>query len=75
MQETRVRASIKRVDGLGLAIWQAATDTISYRTYKVKRPHALWHVDGHRKLILWGIVIHGIVDGYSCTVSTKHFSA
>ncbi|KAK6996202.1 hypothetical protein R3P38DRAFT_3287888 [Favolaschia claudopus] len=37
--------------------------------YQVSRPHALWHIDGHHKLILWGIVIHGIVDGYSRTIT------
>ena len=25
----------------------------------------MWHLDGYRKLIRWGIVIHGAVDGYS----------
>ncbi|KAF5366542.1 hypothetical protein D9758_008964 [Tetrapyrgos nigripes] len=33
--------------------------------YLVSHPNALWHIDGHHKLILWGIVIHGVVDGYS----------
>jgi hypothetical protein len=37
--------------------------------YKVSRPNALWHMDGHHKLICWGIVIHGIIDGYCHTVS------
>ncbi|KAE9382610.1 hypothetical protein BT96DRAFT_778281, partial [Gymnopus androsaceus JB14] len=31
----------------------------------VSRPNALWHIDGHHKLIMWGFVIHGVVDGYS----------
>ncbi|KAJ7576111.1 hypothetical protein C8J56DRAFT_800666, partial [Mycena floridula] len=38
------------------------------RPYKLSRPNALWHLDSHHKLILWGIIIHGIVDGYSRTV-------
>jgi hypothetical protein len=29
----------------------------------------MWHLDGHHKLIRWGIVIHGFVDGYSRLVS------
>ncbi|KAE9386034.1 hypothetical protein BT96DRAFT_839888, partial [Gymnopus androsaceus JB14] len=45
---------------------------IKWQTYSVKQPNSLWHLDGHHKLILWGIVIHGIVDGYCCTVC--HFS-
>ncbi|KAG2364284.1 hypothetical protein BDR07DRAFT_1280150, partial [Suillus spraguei] len=32
--------------------------------YHVKRPNVLWHVDGHHKLIRWGIVIHGFIDGF-----------
>ncbi|KAF8198607.1 hypothetical protein BJ912DRAFT_845473, partial [Pholiota molesta] len=36
--------------------------------YNVACPNALWHINGHHKLILWGIVIHGCVDGYSRTV-------
>jgi len=25
----------------------------------------LWHFDGNHKLVHWGIVIHGSIDGYS----------
>ncbi|KAI6149917.1 hypothetical protein BKA82DRAFT_4339055 [Pisolithus tinctorius] len=35
---------------------------------KVSHPNALWHMDGHHKLVHWGIVIHGIIDGYCHTV-------
>ncbi|KAJ6481610.1 hypothetical protein DFH09DRAFT_950517, partial [Mycena vulgaris] len=42
---------------------------IKRQDYKVLRPHAIWHVDGHHKLILWGFVIHGFIDGHSRTVS------
>ena len=35
--------------------------------YHVKRSNALWHIDGHHKLIWWGIVIHGVIDGYCRT--------
>ena len=27
-------------------------------------PNAVWHLDGHHKLGPWGIMIHGISDGY-----------
>lgn len=40
-----------------------------HQDYFVERPNALWHIDGHHKLILWGIVIHGVADGDSRTVS------
>lgn len=66
IQRRRVLGSIKRVDGLGQVLRR--NRGIRRRRYNVPRPNALWHVDGHHKLILWGIVIHGFVDGYSRTV-------
>ncbi|KAG2034733.1 hypothetical protein BDR03DRAFT_801206, partial [Suillus americanus] len=36
--------------------------------YKVKCSNALWHLDGHHKMIWWGIVIHGFIDSYCRTV-------
>ncbi|KAI5986085.1 hypothetical protein F5J12DRAFT_728872, partial [Pisolithus orientalis] len=27
-------------------------------------PNALWHMDGHHKLIQWGIIIHGFINGF-----------
>jgi hypothetical protein len=67
VQKRRVYSSIRRVDGLGQILRQR--HVIKRQDYKVARPHAVWHVDGHHKLILWGIVIHGFVDGYSRTVT------
>ncbi|KAF5338124.1 hypothetical protein D9758_015377 [Tetrapyrgos nigripes] len=69
LQRSRVIDSIHRVDGLGRVYRTALREAIARRVYKVLRPHALWHLDGHHKLILWGIVIHGMVDGYSRTVT------
>jgi hypothetical protein len=69
IQKRRVYASIRRVDGLGRALRKQ--HTIRRRTYKVARPNSLWHVDGHHKLILWGFVIHGFVDGCSRTVRSE----
>ncbi|KZT03415.1 uncharacterized protein LAESUDRAFT_659772, partial [Laetiporus sulphureus 93-53] len=37
--------------------------------YKFLRLNALWHCDGHHKLIHWEIVIHGFIDGFCHTVS------
>ncbi|KAI5987282.1 hypothetical protein EDD15DRAFT_2173867, partial [Pisolithus albus] len=39
--------------------------------YHIKQPNALWHIDGHHKLIRWGIVIHGFIDGFCCMVCLK----
>ena len=66
IQKRRVHSSVHRVDGLGRILRQR--HIIKRQDYKVSRPHALWHVDGHHKLILWGFVIHGFIDGYSRTV-------
>lgn len=62
IQRERIRMSIKRMDSVGLAL--RAQKTIRRRKYFVSRPNALWHADGYHKLIPWGIVIHGIVDGF-----------
>jgi hypothetical protein len=70
VQKQRVIDSIERVDGLNKTLRKHTT--IKRREYLSARPNALWHVDGHHKLILWGIVIHGIADGYDRTVSFIH---
>ena len=35
------------------------------RVYQVPGPNALWHLDGHHKLIRWNFVTHGCIDGHS----------
>lgn len=67
IQHNRIAASLHRVDPLGHVLRRHTT--IRRRQYHVPRPNAMWHIDGHHKLIHWGIVIHGIVDGYCRTVS------
>jgi hypothetical protein len=69
VQRSRVRSSLNRVDGLGRVLRNRRA--IRRRTYQVKRPNAIWHVDGHHKLIRWGIVIHGFIDGFCRTVSDE----
>ncbi|XP_066265668.1 uncharacterized protein [Branchiostoma lanceolatum] len=59
----RLRDSIHRVDPINTALrWFLAT---SRRTYYVPCPNALWHIDSHMKLIRWGFVFHGGIDGHS----------
>ncbi|KAK6974800.1 hypothetical protein R3P38DRAFT_3335634 [Favolaschia claudopus] len=72
VQRRRVYSFIHPVDGLGRALRQRRG--IKRQDYRVSRAHALWHVDGHHKLILWEIVIHGFVDGYSRTVTALRAS-
>ena len=38
------------------------------RKYFSSSPNALWHCDGHHKLIKYGFVIHGFIDGNHRTV-------
>ena len=35
------------------------------RTYSVKGPNYMWHLDGYDKLKPFGFPIHGAIDGYS----------
>lgn len=69
LQKRRIRESIDRVDPFGSALRNYTTTQC--RIYEVSRPNALWHMDGHHKLIRWGFVIHGIIDGYCRTVGVS----
>lgn len=69
VQRDRVRRSVARVDQIGRTLRRKAK--VHRRKYQVSRPNALWHIDGHHKLIAWGIVIHGCVDGYSRAVKSR----
>lgn len=63
VQRTRLRASIHRVDPIGVE--QRRRTVIIRRVYSVGEPNEVWHIDGHHKLIRWRMVVHGGVDGYS----------
>ncbi|KAF5350426.1 hypothetical protein D9758_012442 [Tetrapyrgos nigripes] len=69
VQRQRIRESVRRVDKLGHVLRLQQKRKIERVPYMVSRPNALWHIDGHHKLILWGIVIHGCVDGFSRKVT------
>lgn len=62
VQKVRVQDSMKRVDGIGSQLRRRAA--VKRREYSVPGPNHLWHIDGHHKLIRWGIVVHGAIDGY-----------
>ncbi|KAJ7772044.1 hypothetical protein DFH07DRAFT_716415, partial [Mycena maculata] len=62
VQRERVQKSLLRIDGLGLGFLRK--HTLDRREYKSARPNSTWHMDGHRKLIKWGFVIHGLADGF-----------
>ena len=44
------------------------------RIYRVPWINALWHIDGHHKLVPWKIVIHGGIDGFSRMITFLHAS-
>lgn len=66
IQRERVRKSMRRNDPIGVEL--RGRKALRRRNYVVAGPDALWHMDGYHKLIMWGIVIHGLIDGYCRTV-------
>ncbi|XP_051997736.1 uncharacterized protein LOC127654572 [Xyrauchen texanus] len=61
----QVSASMHRVDSAGILERMARLGCVARRTYSVKGPHSLFHVDTNHKLIRYGIVIFAGIDGYS----------
>jgi len=59
----RLRESIWRVDPEGRT--QRRTLRAKRVQYNVAGVHHLWHIDGNHKLIKYGFVIHGGIDGFS----------
>ncbi|KAJ3963754.1 hypothetical protein EV361DRAFT_943322, partial [Lentinula raphanica] len=55
VQRRRVIQSLRRVDRLGRVIRRRRL--IERQAYKVSRPNALWHIDGHHKLMVRPSVI------------------
>ena len=66
VQKPRVLNALRRVDRIGRLIRKRAV--VRRRRYFSSRPNALWHCDGHHKLIKYGFVIHGFIDGNCRTV-------
>ncbi|KAF8513272.1 hypothetical protein JB92DRAFT_2578598, partial [Gautieria morchelliformis] len=57
-----VRDSLQHIDNIGHGLRQQ--DAILCHKYISHHSHAVLHIDGHHKLILWGFVIHGMIDGH-----------
>src|ERR1051325_5196248 len=66
----QLRESIRRIDPFG----SITRNVITRRQYRVAGPNALWHIDGHHKLIRWKFVIHAGIDGFSRMVTFIHCS-
>jgi hypothetical protein len=61
-----LRASISRIDADARQLRKQKA--IKRREYSVPGPHHMWHIDAHHKLIKYGMVTHGCVDGFSRAV-------
>lgn len=63
IQQKRVKECIRRIDPFfGRLRWATV---IHRRSYNVRAPNSLWHIDGHHSLVKYGFVIHGSIDGFS----------
>ncbi|XP_033120218.1 uncharacterized protein LOC117119501, partial [Anneissia japonica] len=58
-----LKNSMRRVDENGAD--HRLRRRLHRRVYTVGGPNHLWHIDGNHKLIRWGFIIHGGVDGFS----------
>ncbi|KAG7455518.1 hypothetical protein MATL_G00257570 [Megalops atlanticus] len=65
VQWRRVTASMHQVDSLGILSRLTGLGCIVRRTYSVRGPLSVWHVDTNHKLIRYNIVFFGAVDGHS----------
>ena len=61
----RTRCTLWKVDPEGILNRSRQRPMINRRVYSVPGSLALWHIDGNHKLIHWGFVVHGGVDGFS----------
>jgi hypothetical protein len=63
VQRQRIRDSVSRIDPVGnFDRWAAVIPRL---VYSVPGPNYLWHMDGNLKLVMYGLVLHGAIDGYS----------
>ncbi|XP_063060690.1 uncharacterized protein LOC134453871 [Engraulis encrasicolus] len=65
VQWSRVWKSMHRVDGFGVVQRMMRLGCVVRRTYSVPAPLSLLHVDTNHKLIRYGMVIFGGIDGFS----------
>ncbi|XP_016095549.1 uncharacterized protein [Sinocyclocheilus grahami] len=67
VQRQRVRNMLSKINPAAAAErWSCA---VARWTYSVPLPNSLWHIDGHMRLIRWGIVTHGGIDGHSRVIT------
>jgi len=59
----RLRHAISMADPDGIVVRK--TRKLKRRVYEVAGSHDLWHIDGNHKLVKYGMIVHGGIDGYS----------
>ncbi|XP_031343118.1 uncharacterized protein LOC116177155 [Photinus pyralis] len=59
----RVRERLQAINPIRISLRR--THAICRRTYRVKGPNYLWHMDSNHKLTTFRFVFHGCIDGYS----------
>ena len=64
LQWERVR-SLWRIDPEGILLRTMQLNLVKRRHYSVPSLLSLLHLDGNHKIIRWGFVIYGCIDGYS----------
>ena len=69
-----VRASLERVDPVGVAGPWSQHRCVLRRVYSVPYPNAVWHIDSNLRLVRWGFVVHGAIDGFSRLIVYLHCS-
>ncbi|XP_063051898.1 uncharacterized protein LOC134446461 [Engraulis encrasicolus] len=74
VQWSRVWESMHRVDGIGVVQRMMRLGCVVRRTYSVPAPLSLLHVDTNHKLIRYGMVIFGGIDGFSRKVLYLHIA-
>ena len=62
VQRSHIRLAMQHINPLGRLVRYQAT--IKQQVYEAPQSNDVWHIDGHHKLIRWGIVIHGMIDGF-----------
>ena len=72
VQQHRVRVVLRRIDPWFSQLRWATV--IHRRSYNVRAPNSLWHIDGHHSLVKFGFVIHGAIDGFSRLITFLYCS-
>ena len=63
VQQKRIKSCLRLIDPLFNQLRWATL--VHRRSYNVRSPNSLWHLDGHHSLVRYGFVIHGCIDGFS----------